>query len=431
MEPRWRPLLDGDGAYEIRAAIADVASALKTPPPAGGLDPEGAGSQEQALVEEVSEISLERGRAGYALLFDYLAQMGLEPDAGATADAFLDEALDKIPELDLPPSLYMGFLGVAWALQVVQDRAASDEVDPNEEIDDVLSAFLARSPWPGDFDLMSGLVGVGVYALERLPRPAATLCLEQVVERLGELAEHRRDGITWLSRPEILPARVRRDFPLGYYNLGVAHGTPGIISLLGSCMAAGVATDQAAELLEGAVQWLLSTQSPGEPPGSFPALIAPDTGPAPARVAWCYGNPGIACALLVAARGAGRGDWERHALEAGLAALGDPQQTPGIRDAGLCHGSAGVAHLFNRLYQATHVDDFRTAALQWLEHTLRLRRDGHGVAGFEIWKNQRMIAHPGFLQGAAGIALALAAAVGSIEPEWDRALLVSAKPNLP
>lgn len=431
MGPRWCPLLDGDHADDARAAIIDVATALKTRPPAGGLDPEGAGSQEQRLVEEISEISLERGRAGYALFFDYIARVGLDPNGDATADMFLDEAVDKIPELDLAPSLYMGFLGVAWALQVVHGKDASDEIDPNEEIDDVLSAFVSRSSWSGDYDLMSGLVGIGVYALERLPRPAAALCLEQVVERLGELAEHRRHGITWLSRPEVLPPRVRRDYPRGYYNLGVAHGIPGVISLLGSCIAERVAADEAAELLEGAVQWLLSNRLPGGSLACFPALITPDGGQEAARVAWCYGDPGIACSLLVAARGAKRDDWERMAIEVGLTAVGHSEHTQDIPDAGLCHGSAGVAHLFNRLYQATDVDEFRTAAVHWLEHTLQLRRDGHGIAGFEVWKHGTLIPHPGFLQGAAGIALVLAAAVGSVEPEWDRALLVSAKPNLP
>lgn len=431
MRPRWRPLLDGDRADETRTAIIDVATALKTPPPAGGLNPEGPGSQGQRRVDEISEISLERGRAGYALFFDFMARVGLDPNAGATADAFLDEAVDTVPELDLAPSLYTGFLGVAWALQIVHGNTASDEIDFNEEIDEVLSAFVSRSSWYGDYDLMSGLVGIGVYALERLTRSAATLCLEQVVERLGELAEYRRDGITWLSRPELLPPRVRRHYPSGYYNLGVAHGIPGIISLLGSCVAARVAADEAAELLEGAVQWLLSNRLPGGSIASFPALITPDAGHEAARVAWCYGDPGIACSLLVAARGAKRDDWERMAIDVGLRAVGHSEHTQEIADAGLCHGSAGVAHLFNRLYQATDVDEFRTAALHWLEHTLRLRRDGHGIAGFEIWKHGRMISHPGFLQGAAGIALVLAAAVGSVEPEWDRALLLSAKPNLP
>jgi hypothetical protein len=34
---------------------------------------------------------------------------------------------------------------------------------------------------------------------------------------------------------------------------------------------------------------------------------------------------------------------------------------------------------------------------------------------------------PGFLTGAAGIALALLAATTAVEPEWDRILLASAR----
>ena len=38
------------------------------------------------------------------------------------------------------------------------------------------------------------------------------------------------------------------------------------------------------------------------------------------------------------------------------------------------------------------------------------------------------MSEPGFLTGAAGIALALLAAVSDVEPAWDRVLLVSIPP---
>ncbi|MDQ3981612.1 MAG: hypothetical protein M3271_02900, partial [Actinomycetota bacterium] len=86
-----------------------------------------------------------------------------------------------------------------------------------------------------------------------------------------------------------------------------------------------------------------------------------------------------------------------------------------------------------RLHQATGVDELKRAALHWVDHTLDSRDAEGGVAGFETWdaEHGEHVAHPGFLQGAAGVALALASATSDVEPEWDRALLTSARPNVP
>ena len=102
------------------------------------------------------------------------------------------------------------------------------------------------------------MVGLGIYALERLPRPAARQCLERVVDRLAELAE-RRDGLAaWFSPPERLASFLRDAYPDGLYNLGASHGVAGIVTLLAAACRAGASAALAGPLLEGAVVWLLA-----------------------------------------------------------------------------------------------------------------------------------------------------------------------------
>jgi lantibiotic biosynthesis protein len=108
-----------------------------------------------------------------------------------------------------------------------------------------------------------------------------------------------------------------------------------------------------------------------------------------------------------------------------------PPRDARIFDAGLCHGTAGLLHVFNRLYQSTHNATFLAASRAWIERTLAMRTPNQGVAGFtalvsEAWNQPK---HPrdevGVLSGAAGIGLALLAATTPVAPAWDRMLLLS------
>ena len=223
--------------------------------------------------------------------------------------------------------------GVAWATAHVQKQLGdAEEESAYRAVDEALLAHLNESPWRNDYDLISGLIGFGVYALERLPHPMGFEMLERVVDRLDETAERNAEGITWLTRPELLPPWQRELSPNGYYNLGLAHGVPGVIALLGQACAAGIARAQVEPLLEGAIDWLLAQRLPASGAHSiFPSWVGPCNGREGCRLAWCYGDAGIAAALLSAARCAREPSWERKALEIASRAARRPSPAPTSR----------------------------------------------------------------------------------------------------
>jgi hypothetical protein len=205
----------------------------------------------------------------------------------------------------------------------------------------------------------------------------------------------------------------------------------GPIALLGSVCGAGVEQATARPLLDGAVRWLLAHSMPSEAGPTFPLWVAPGLEPLPARSAWCYGDPGIAAALLVAARGVGDASWEQSAVELACRAAQRPPAETGVLDACFCHGSAGLAHVYNRMYQATGEPRLGRAAVYWLERTLdfyRLARAAGDswVQGSRDPARQEPWTGIDVVDGAAGVALVLLAATTSVEPTWDRMYLVSA-----
>jgi hypothetical protein len=381
------------------------------------------------------EPSLADGLAGRALLSGYLAQVD-RPDHNGndrhcrTAQDCVDRAIAATEKTASTAGLYSGLTGLGWAIAHLRHCLPTLDAEPIlGEMDDALLAHLEETPWTGEYDLIGGLVGYAVYALERLPASAGVACLERIIDHVEQTAEHHPEGVTWWTDPKWLLPETREKCPRGYYNLGLAHGVPGVIAVLGQICAAGIRVDRARRLLDGAVRWLLAHQSPD----GFAHWIDADPAPKPARLAWCYGDPGVAAALLVAAHAVNEPAWEREARAIALRAAERPAELSGVKDAGLCHGAVGLGHIFNRMYQATGDSWLARAAREWFERALAMRRPGRGIGGFEAWlANDRgsatYAADLGLLTGATGIALALLAATSTIEPTWDRILLVSMPP---
>lgn len=413
----WQPLLPAPLARRALAGAEEIARALVELAP----DPQLLGHP----------VSLASGLAGRALFFAYL-DLALPGGVwGDRAAAAVERAIDAMAAAPADPSLFSGFTGLAWVLDHLRGWFFDESDDPGEEIAAAVEKILDSS-W-AELDLLQGLTGVGVFALERLPRPGAEPCLRRVVTRLGELARQGDGVASWPAPAGGMTAEQRAWFPRGFTFTGVAHGAAGTISLLAAAHAAGV---ECRPLLDRAVAWLLAQRLPPAAASVFSYETAED-GAAPdaplgrpSRLAWCHGDPGIAAALLGAARRAGEPTWEREAIAVARRAAARSAAEDDVADAGLCHGSGGLLHLFNRMYQATGDPSLEAAARFWFDRTLALRRPGEGIAGFLAWDNDvRGVAGwrsvPGFLTGAAGTGLALLAAATAIEPAWDRVLQVA------
>ena len=408
----WRPIVSGPLGERALRAVDGIATASSKPSTGERRDP-----------------SLSGGLSGLAVLHAFLERAEGSGRHEDLARSYLGESIELLAAQPLGASLYAGFTGVAWAAELVDGLLGSDGDDPNEAIDDLLSRLLARPDWDrASYDLIYGLTGLGVYALQRWPRPSAADHLELVVERLRERARHDEYGSYWWTSPALFlnPSQQER-YPSGGVDLGVAHGVAGVIALLACVHRLGLAEATTYPLLLGAVRWLLRHAVPTGTGPTIPYLIAPGVPSVPARSAWCYGDPGVAAALLLASHSTGDAALERTAVALACRAAERPIGETGATDGGFCHGSAGLAHLFNRMYQATREPKLADAALLWLERTLEQCEHAEGELTVRPGQARRDVPWngAGLLEGAAGVALALLAAVTPIEPVWDRMFLVS------
>jgi lantibiotic biosynthesis protein len=398
----WKPLLHGEAREGAEIAATAILRCL------AGLDP-----------APLASWTLDTGAAGVAVVLGEAARRGLAPDDAA--ESWLDVALDVVASRPTPPGLWAGYAGLAWAMRRV-DAAVDDAGDVEARLAEVVERGRAG------VDLYDGAAGFGMVALGRPATPGARRLLDAAVARLENDAVPMESGIAWRTMPS--NDRAAREHPGGYFSTGLAHGAAGNVAFLAQTVAHG-GGERARRLVEQGVAWLLSLRD-DERDARYPFLVDGARRRYKSSV-WCNGDIGVAVGLAAAARALGVSALESEAVATARHAFVRSGLDPRVSEPCLCHGAAGVAHLYNRLAQATGDEVCADAARAWFGRTLAMRSGDRGVAGFSFLTDVDPetgqvlpAADPSLLLGAGGVALALLAATSSVEPTWDNALGCSA-----
>jgi lantibiotic biosynthesis protein len=127
---------------------------------------------------------------------------------------------------------------------------------------------------------------------------------------------------------------------------------------------------------------------------------------------------GIASILIRAGRALEDPVLAASGLDVLRATASRPIDETGIVDAWVCHGGAGLAHLYNRIAHETGDEALSAAARRWYRWILDQRRPGEGIAGFRYFHEVTREWGPltSLRGGAAGTALVLAAGLSSTVP---------------
>jgi hypothetical protein len=407
----WRALLDG--------RLADRALRI-------------AGELAAALVARVDEAAAPHPAvaATAALVMHHVARSTATDEPAAAAQRMVERAVDGLADHVVTSALHGGLSGVGFVLAHVRDLASDDPDDPVDAIDAaLLEALDAHASWRGDVDLISGLVGIGVHAVQRRHRPGGPAMVERIVAHLERAARPTDRGIAIWRPPEQLSPRSLAAFPDGCFDLGMAHGSAGVVAWLADVHRAGLGSRASARLLDGSVAWLLAHAA--EEGWPYPAQVGAGGARLPGRAAWCYGDPGIAVALYKAGAARGNPTWQQRGLALAHRATALAPDRTGVVNAFLCHGHLGQAHLYNRLGQAAQSRELTRIAQAAYARALDLG-ERHGFAApWHDTASPEPVVEGTPIAGTAGVALALLAGATAIEPRWDDLLLLGAMGSAP
>ena len=361
--------------------------------------------------------------------------------AGHTHLAAARDALERLPVVSA--SLFGGLAGVGYAAVTLDGdrhryRRLLATVDDalTTKVDAAISR-LDRQPagcGVGEFDLISGLAGTGVYLLARSDEPKARAVLLRLLGCLARLLADRHEPRRWHTPARLLAGQMRTTYPYGNHNCGIAHGVPGPLALLSIAVREGVLVDGIIDAIDTAAEWLADHAVPTEfgpdwpnavslPPGD--STTTSPAGGAGGRTAWCYGAPGVARALWLAGTATGERRYRDLAVAAMRGVLARPSERRCLDSPTFCHGVAGLLQVTCRFAAETGLAEFRSGVDSVLAELLAAYEPG-SVLGFRNTEPGSVrVDTPGLLGGAPGVALALLAAGTTVEPSWDRLFLVA------
>lgn len=390
--------------------------------------------------------TLAQGDAGIALTCAYLDACLDNEGWDEIGHSYLTLAAEGAQHAShLPGGMFGGLAGLAfagWSLSRGATRyrrlvAALDGALLPQVIRqaDGLAALATDGVSVGEFDVISGLTGIGAYLLARLEDPGAAMALEAALRSLVVLASDAGGRPHWWTPNHLIGDKeTAAIYPHGNLNSGLAHGIPGPLALMALALSHGVLVPGLGEAIDRLVQWLVGHRADDQWGVNWPYAVpltqegladhdAPALGPS--RAAWCYGAPGVARALWLAGVARRRAEWRDLAIEAMEAVYRRPIAVRCIESPTFCHGVAGLLQITLRFATDTRLPLFTEAALTLTEELLSAY-EPDSLLGYRNWEpGGTRVDQPGLLDGAPGVLLVLLAASTGVEPLWDRAFLLS------
>src|SRR6218665_3566121 len=361
------------------------------------------------------------GNGGQCLYFAYLNAYQQTDAYNDAIGQLLENSFTAINDRDLnTTSFCTGISGVLWTIWFLNKEGFAELDDYFEDIMPVLETALENDSKISNFDFLHGATGLAYY-LSHISQHTQPL-LEAYLKNLGEKGEEDENTFKWLGQIK------HGDSMRPVYNLSLSHGLASIVIVLCAMQEQMPEKEQAGRLIKKAIHYLcLQKEIPTTADDSFFPNYASTEKQERSRLGWCYGDLGTAFAFLKAGQTLNDPSMTDEAISLMLHNTKRRDiQKAFVAHAGICHGAAGVAHMFNRFYQHTGREEFKETALYWLRQTLAMATFKDGIAGFKTydgpdgWKNDSSL-----LDGVAGIGLALLGFVSDTEPRWDRCLLLS------
>ncbi len=343
------------------------------------------------------------------------------------AESHVESALDDVFNDPMPQGSFCNGISGALYLLSYFERQNVFKYNISCDVDEYLYSYLKFEIDNNHYDFLHGALGIAYCFLTRTHHNSYTnkVISETLLFLQSNLIlDETKRTSKWISK------NTKNE---DEYNISLSHGMSSIVVFLLKMyqQAECYVKDGLKLMIENTVGYILMQEIDHNKYGSFFPYVAIESSKSisKSRLAWCYGDLGIATTLFQAGYILDRQDWIEKSLEILQFAASWRRDLKDnmVFDACFCHGTSGIGHIFYRMWCNTRIPEFKEAADYWFAETLKMARFEDGLEGFKIWNT---LTHSydnsyGLLEGVAGIGLALISYANETEPTWDECLLLS------
>ncbi|MCL2727036.1 MAG: lanthionine synthetase C family protein [Bacteroidales bacterium] len=372
-------------------------------------------------------IGVHAGTSGVALFFAYYDRIiHKKSGIGAKVVEILEHNMMCIEsQSGIPHTICNGIAGFGWLCEHLRKMGflSRDDIAFLDDLDPYLYSQMMDNIKFGNYDFLHGALGVGTYFIDRLDKKEVPGYLNDLLTELEESSiPCRNGGVKWMSIIDHKTSKIG-------YNISLSHGMSAIAALLIRLHQMNFETQRVESLLSGTILFILDQIIYQESSLSYFPSRSKVSGTEASRLGWCYGDLGVVCVLRRAAIALRNKEWEEMALKILLHTCKRRDLEENIiRDAGLCHGSAGVAYIFWDLYAKTDIAEFKETVDYWLDITLQMAKYPDGLAGYKAFRLEEyggLEKTDSLLDGIAGIGLALLSCLNDHATPWDECFMLS------
>lgn len=314
-----------------------------------------------------------------------------------------------------------GVSGVCYLLEYFKKKQFI-EVDIDQDTTTYISEAVDVEIKNSNYEFLYGLMGITNYMLTNIDLHYNDI--KKIIEYLNTSKE-----VYYIN----CQRHYRWPSPLegnSEYNLSLSHGISSIVVILSKIYKTCLFDQEVIkDLLIGTINYILSQRINVDEVGSFFSYKSDINGSIirKSRLAWCYGDLGIAVSVYQAGIMLHNRDWvseslkilrysaiNRRSLEDNL-----------VCDAGICHGTAGLAHVFYKMWWNTNDLAFKSATDYWINKTIEMSSFDDGLAGYKsLHYNTYWVNNASLLEGIAGIGLVLLSYLESENSDWEQCILL-------
>jgi|GEM_PF-665999 len=287
----------------------------------------------------------------------------------------------------------------------------------------------------GDYDLISGLSGICLYLIQFKSHKHVKKTILEIIEWLILLMnEVNVDGYNvpmFYIKSENQHYPNKDLFPNGSLNFSLSHGIAGVLATLSICLKEEIEVQGQRQCMKKILDLLKNTIYIENKKYCWPGILdLKDYVNHNYRrfsngASWCYGTPGIARAVFLAANELGDNEGKDLAIQVMINICNMNYKQLNLNSPILCHGYAGLLACIYTMYLDTKNKIFKDAIFKY-SNTIVSYFNTNNKYGFQdiiidkysnnIIKEDKV----NFLEGNVGIALALLVTYKWDKPIWLR-----------